>query len=199
VDNAHSIVVVGASAGGVSALKTLVGSAQSNWPVAMFITLHIGRNRTQLSEVLNRISKLPVQLARHGEWFRRGIYIAPPDRHLLISNGKTLLSEGPKENYCRPAIDPMFRSAAQSYGSKVTGVLLTGHLHDGMNGLFEIDRVGGCTIVQDPNDAEIPEIPLNAISRVQPNYILPLCEIPEAIARCIDMEGTRKRREASHE
>ena len=164
----------------------------------MFITLHIGRNRTQLPAILNFFSKLPVQLASHGECFRRGIYIAPPDRHLL-SNGKTLLSEGPKENYCRPAIDPMFRSAAQSYGPNVTGVLLTGRLYDGMNGLFEIHRAGGCTIVQDPNDAEIPEIPLNAISRVQPDYILPLSEIPHGIARCIDVEGTRKRREASNE
>src|SRR5262249_52921814 len=99
----------------------------------------------------------------------------------------TFLSAGPKENHTRPAIDPMFRSAAANHGDRVIGVLLTGYLQDGMNGLYDIHRHGGCTIVQDPADAEVPEIPRNALRRVDPEYILPLSRIPNAISQQLEM------------
>jgi len=156
----------------------------------MFITLHIGRHRSVIPDILGALTPNPVSMARHGQPFARGIYVAPPDRHLIVSRGKTLLSDGPKENYARPAIDPMFRSAAKVYGSAVVAVLLSGYLSDGMNGLLEVHQAGGYTIVQDPNDAEVPEIPLNAIRKVEPSFVLPLVEIPEAIAWCLK-EGKR--------
>lgn len=168
-----------------------MSGVEPNWPVVMFITLHIGRNRSQLHNILGALSPVPVSIARHGERFDRGIYLAPSDRHLIISNGTILLSDGPKENYARPAIDPMFRSAADQYGSRVIGILLTGHLYDGMTGLVAVQEAGGCTIVQDPSDAEVPEIPRNAIGRLKPTFVLPLLEIPNAIVRCIEMEDAR--------
>ena len=98
------------------------------------------------------------------------------------------LSAGPAENHTRPAIDPMFRSAARNHGSSVIGVLLTGYLYDGMNGLYDIHKAGGTTIVQDPVDAEVPDIPRNALARLQPNYVLPLMEIPDAIAERLGIQ-----------
>lgn len=135
-----------------------------------------------MPDILNWDSRLPARFAEHNKSFGRGIYIAPPDRHLLVGNGTMLLSAGPTENHARPAIDPMFRSAARSHGSSVIGVLLTGYLHDGVNGLHDIQKSGGTTIVQDPADAEVPEIPRNALARLQPNHVLPLAKITNAIS-----------------
>ena len=135
-----------------------------------------------MPDILNGISRLPAQFAEHQQNFERGIYIAPPDRHLIVGKTTTALSAGPTENHARPAIDPMFRSAARNHGSRVIGVLLTGYLYDGINGLYEIHRVGGTTIVQDPLDAEVPEIPRNALARLKPDRVLPLTQIPDAIS-----------------
>jgi two-component system chemotaxis response regulator CheB len=179
----NRIVVIGTSAGGVTALRRLIGSFQSDWPLSVFITIHTGNNRSVLPDILNRNSRLPVQFAEHDMPFGRGVYIAPPDHHLLIGTTSTFLSRGPKENHVRPAIDPMFRSAASQHNARVIGVLLTGHLYDGMNGLYDVHRHGGRTIVQDPSEAEAPEIPLNALRRLRPNYVLPLSQIPNAIAK----------------
>jgi two-component system chemotaxis response regulator CheB len=181
---ANTIVVIGASAGGVDALRRLVSQFAPEWPVSVFITLHTGKNPSLMPDILNlnRDSSLGACFAEDQKPFGRGIYIAPPDRHLLIGPTTTLLSAGPKENHTRPAIDPMFRSAAQHHGSRVIGILLTGYLFDGMNGLYDVHRHGGTTIVQDPTDAEVPDIPLNALARLRPDHVLPLAEIPNAIA-----------------
>ena len=186
VRTANTIVVIGASAGGVTVLKSLISRFEPDWPVAVFITLHIGKNLNTLPAILSWDSVLPVQFAEHDKSFSTGVYVAPPDRHLLIGATNTFLSAGPKENHARPAIDPMFRSAAISHGARVIGVLLSGYLQDGMNGLYDIHHHGGCTIVQDPADAEVPEIPLNALRRLSPNYILPVSKIPNAIAEQLE-------------
>ena len=141
-----------------------------------------------MPDILNWNSGLPVGFAEHQKKIARGIYIAPPDRHLIVGNGTMLLSAGPKENHTRPAIDPMFRSAARSHGSNVIGVLLTGYLNDGVNGLYEIQRLGGTTIVQDPADAEVPEIPRNALARLQPDHVLPLGKITNAISERLETQ-----------
>ena len=153
VTAANRIVVIGASAGGLSALRTLLARFDEHWPVSVFITLHIGKNRSLIPDILNWDSRLRAAFAEHQKTFGRGIYVAPPDRHLIIGATTTFLSAGPKENHTRPAIDPMFRSAARHHGDNVIGLLLTGHLYDGANGLYEIHRCGGTTIVQDPTDA----------------------------------------------
>jgi len=181
VASANTIIVIGTSAGGVVALRKLIAAFEPSWPVSVFITIHTGKHRNRMPDILNWDSRLPVRFAEHQKTFGIGIYIAPPDRHLIVGHSATFLSNGPKENHTRPAIDPMFRSAARHHGSHVIGVLLTGHLYDGMNGLYEIDRAGGTTIVQDPEDAEVSEIPRNALARLQPDHVLPLMEIPNAI------------------
>jgi two-component system chemotaxis response regulator CheB len=187
----NRIVVIGASAGGLSALRTLLARFDEHWPVSVFITLHIGKNRSLMPDILNWDSRLHAAFAGHRKTFGRGIYIAPPDRHLIIGETTTSLHAGPKENHTRPAIDPMFRSAARHHGRNVIGLLLTGHLDDGANGLYEIHRCGGTTIVQDPTDAEVPDIPLNALGRLKPHYILPLADMPNAIARELKQRARR--------
>lgn len=177
----NHIVAIGASAGGVSALSRLVAQFDASWPVTVFVTLHIGKNRSLMPEILGRHARIPVETAQDQCAFGRCIYIAPPDRHLLVGPSTISLSSGPKENHTRPAIDPMFRSIARHHGSAAIGVLLTGHLNDGMNGIYEIQARGGTTIVQDPADAEVPDIPSNALRRLTPDYVLPLSKIPSAI------------------
>jgi two-component system chemotaxis response regulator CheB len=181
----NRIVVIGASAGGVRALQRLMAQFQADWPVVVFVTLHTGRHRSLMPDILNWSSPLCARFAEHQKSYDRGIYIAPPDRHLIIGRSTTFLSAGPKENHARPAIDPMFRSGAQTHGPNVIGVLLTGHLYDGVNGLYDIAKCGGTTIVQDPSDAEIPDIPQNALARLKPHYVLPLNAIPNVIAKLI--------------
>jgi two-component system chemotaxis response regulator CheB len=188
VATADTIIVIGTSAGGVMALRKLIGTFDASWPVSVFITIHTGNNRNRMPDILNWNSRLPVGFAEHHKEFGRGIYLAPPDRHLIVGNGTMLLSAGPKENHTRPAIDPMFRSAARSHGSDVIGVLLTGYLYDGVNGLYEIQRLGGTTIVQDPADAEVPEIPRHALARLQPDHVLPLAKITKAISERLETQ-----------
>jgi two-component system, chemotaxis family, protein-glutamate methylesterase/glutaminase len=178
----NRIVVIGASAGGVSALKSLINAFDPDWPVSVFVTLHSG-SKSILPDILNWSAPILVQFAEHESAFNSGcVYVAPPDRHLLIGATTTLLSAGPKENHTRPAIDPMFRSAAYHHGTRVIGLLLTGYLHDGINGLHDIHSHGGCTIVQNPSDAQVPELPRNALRRLNPDYVLSITEMPKAIA-----------------
>jgi two-component system, chemotaxis family, protein-glutamate methylesterase/glutaminase len=189
-----SIVVIGASAGGVVALRSLISQFNPEWPVATFITLHSGKHRSLMPQLLNWHSPVRACFAQDDKPFGRGIYVAPPDKHLLIGDSTTTLSSGPKENHTRPAIDPMFRSAAYHHGSRVIGVLLTGYLFDGMNGIYEIHRHGGTTIVQDPADAEVPDIPANALTRLRPDYVLPLADIPRAVAEQLQRQRSMEAR-----
>jgi two-component system chemotaxis response regulator CheB len=159
------------------------------WPAAYFITLHTGP-RSLLPQVLQPSCVLPVKHAEHQEPIRIGtVYVAPSDHHLEIGTNDIQLSRGPKENWCRPAIDPMFRSAALAHGRSVIGVLMTGLLYDGANGLAVIQGCGGRTIVQDPDDAAAHEMPTAALRRLAPHYIVPLHEIGSVMGLCI---GRRK-------
>jgi two-component system chemotaxis response regulator CheB len=191
---ANTIIAIGTSAGGVVALRTLVECFDASWPVSVFITIHVGKNRSLMPDILNHSSPMHTTFAEHQKMFSRGtIYVAPPDRHLIIGHTSMFLSPGPKENHTRPAIDPMFRSAAQHHGPKVIGVLLTGHLFDGVNGLYEVQQCGGTAIVQDPMDAEIPEMPRNALSRLKPDYVVPLTELPNVIEQLLNGKQGAKR------
>ena len=179
------LIVIGASAGGVSALRSLVAGLRPDLASPILIVLHIGAHRSLLPEVLNTRGLL-VKHAEEGEPILPGqIYIAPPDRHMTILDGCVQLTRGPKENWARPAIDPLFRSAAQSHGPAAIGVILTGRINDGTLGLGEIKRRGGITIVQDPNDADYPEMPRSAAAHVKVDYCLPLAEIPGLLNRLV--------------
>ena len=137
-----------------------------------------------LADILDRAGMLPAMSAKDGERIRPGtIYVAPPDCHLLIEPNLVRVTRGPKENRFRPAVDPLFRSAAQTYGPRVVGVILTGYLDDGTAGLWTVKQLGGTTIVQDPYDALVPFMPQNALAHVKVDYCLPVEEIAPLLVR----------------
>ena len=179
------IVVIGASAGGIEALRVLVGRLPVDFPASLFIVLHTSPEApSMLANILERSGKLTAVTPCDGERIRPGtIYVAPPDRHLLIEPNVVRVTRGPKENRFRPAIDPLFRSAAQTYGPRVIGVILTGYLDDGTAGLWTVKQLGGTAVVQDPEDAIVPFMPLNAMTHVKVDYSLPLEEIAPLLVR----------------
>jgi two-component system chemotaxis response regulator CheB len=189
----QNIIVMGASAGGVEALRVVAGGLPADLPAAVFVVLHIGTGsdgQSYLPNILSRAGPLPALHPHDGESIEHGrIYVAPPDQHLLIRKGTIHLSRGPKENRTRPAINPLFRSAAKSYDGRVAAVILTGMLDDGVSGLAEIKRAGGVAVVEDPGSAMFPSMPSHAIARVDVDYVLPL----EAIAGQISHLATTER------
>jgi two-component system, chemotaxis family, protein-glutamate methylesterase/glutaminase len=175
----RDIVVVGASAGGVHALKVLIESWPRDFRAAVFIVLHTTPyGESALPQILNGRGALFAGHAVDGEEIVFGrIYVAPPDRHLLVAEGHVHLSHGPKENRTRPAINMLFRSAAMAYGPRVIGVVLSGILDDGTLGLWEIKRRGGIAVVQEPDDAEYSEMPASALRNVDIDYRIPLQQL----------------------
>lgn len=182
---ARDIIVIGTSAGGVSALRTLVRQLPPDLPATIFIVQHISSGHSgRLPTLLERAGTLKVSYAKDRERFINGhVYVAPPDHHLIIEDGYMRLSQGPKENRTRPAIDPLFRSAALIYRSRVVGVVLTGELDDGTAGMWSVKYRGGTTVVQDPQDAEHPGMPRSAADNVKIDYCLPLSEIGPLLVR----------------
>ena len=162
----RDVVVVGASLGGVDALQALVGGLPADLPAAVFVVQHVAAaSPGVLGGILDRRGPLPARLAQDGEPVEPGrIYVAPPDRHLLVTPGAVRLSDGVRENRARPAVDPLFRSAAVAYRSRVVGVVLTGALDDGAAGLRAVTRCGGLAVVQDPADAAYPDMPRHALA-----------------------------------
>lgn len=172
------MIVIGASAGGVEALRALVEALPADLRAAVFIVLHVGSHKSELPFLLDRLGGLPARHAEDGEPIKPGqIYVAPPDHHLVIERGRISLTKGPRENWARPAIDPLFRSAADVYGANVIGVILTGALNDGTAGLYQVAQAGGTTIVQDPADAINPSMPRSALAHVAVDHCLPLARI----------------------
>jgi two-component system, chemotaxis family, protein-glutamate methylesterase/glutaminase len=191
-----AIVVVGASAGGVDGLRRFVGGLPPDLPASVAIVLHISpTSRSLLPQVLSRATRLPVAHAVDGEEPQDGhIYVAPPDLHLVVDERAFRLTHGPTENGTRPAIDPLFRSAARSYGQRAVGVVLSGSLDDGTGGLFDIKRHGGVTMVQDPADASYPDMPLSAIEHVEVDVIAPADELPKHVAAAVRIRHRVARR-----
>jgi two-component system chemotaxis response regulator CheB len=181
----RDIVVVGSSAGGVAALVRICSGLPGDCPAAILIAQHVApASRSVLPELIRRAGPLPARHPDDGEVIQPGqIYVAPPDLHLLVRPGSLILRRGPYENRTRPAADPLFRSAAISYGPRVIGVVLTGLLDDGTAGLVAIKRCGGMSVVQDPADALWPEMPRNALKNDSPDYSAPVAELPALLAR----------------
>jgi two-component system chemotaxis response regulator CheB len=181
----HDIIVVGASAGGVETLQKLVALLPADLPASVFVVQHTSPHaRSQLPEILTRRGPLPASFARDREEILLGrIYVAPANCHLLIEPGVLRVVRGPRENRHRPAIDPLFRSAAWAYGPRVVGVVLTGYLDDGTAGLWAIKTCGGVTIVQAADDALHADMPRNAARAADVDHSLPVSEIAPLLDR----------------
>ncbi len=184
----HNIVVVGASAGGVDALRKLFSQFSARVQASFFVVLHIPpESPSLLASLLDTVGPLVAKTAEDHEPIRPGrIYVAPPNHHLLVKPGHVRLQRGPRENRHRPAIDPLFRSAAIAYPTQTIGVVLTGYLDDGSSGLLSIKRCGGIAIVQDPEDADYPDMPTNAIAAFERvDHQLPLRDMGRVIEKLV--------------
>ncbi|MET0398217.1 MAG: chemotaxis protein CheB [Longimicrobiaceae bacterium] len=183
----RDIIVVGASAGGIGALKTVLGGLPRDLDAAVFVVMHVAADGPGiLPRILQESCALPVEHARDGEEIRRGrVYVAPPDCHLLVERDRVRVSRGPKENLCRPAIDPLFRSAAYVFGPRVVGVVLTGRLDDGTAGLWAVKRRGGAALVQDPEEATYPSMPRSAIRYVEVDEVAPVAALAPLLTRLV--------------
>lgn len=184
---------MGASAGGIPPIQRVISALPADFPAAVFITIHTAAESPGfLSNVLGRTSHLPVNYAEDGESIKKGrIYLAPPDRHMLLENGAIRVTAGPRENRHRPAIDTLFRSAARAYGPRVLAVLLSGSLDDGTAGLSAVTHHGGLTIVQDPSEARFAAMPENALRNDSPQYVLSVRQIAATLVKQV-ANGSRR-------
>src|SRR5262245_8742383 len=187
----RDIVVVGGSAGAIGALADVVAELPADFPAALFVVIHIPANTASvLPQILSRRGKLPAAHPINGCRIERGrIYVAPPDHHVLIADGRIGVTRGPRENGHRPAIDPLFRSAARAHGPRVVGVVLSGNLDDGSAGLREITLRGGIGIVQDPAEALYPDMPRNALEYGNGHHTLPIAQIGAFLRRVVREPG----------
>ena len=181
----HDIVAIGASAGGVSVLKSLVEGLPADPPAAVFVVMHLPPEApSMLPRILSRAGPLEAVWPEDGDPIQNGrIYVAPPNLHMLLENGTIRLSRGPKENLHRPAVDPLFRTAALAYGPRAVGVVLSGALDDGTAGLRAIKRRGGVAVVQDPEEALVPGMPQSALRYVDVDHRLPVDKIAPLLSR----------------
>ena len=183
---ASHAIVIGASSGGVSALLELAAAFPVGLDAVVGVVLHIGNQCSILPELLSRRAAWPAVQPEDGAELVPGtIFVAPPDRHMLFTADTVRLSRGPRENHARPAVDPLFRSAALEWRERLIGVVLTGHLDDGTAGLAAVKACGGTAIVQDPATAFEPSMPANALANVKVDGCLPLAEIAPALVRLV--------------
>lgn len=179
----RDIIVIGASAGGVQALQELTRGLPRDLPAAVFVVVHTSPHSPGiLPQILDRSGPLPAQAAEHDAPIEPGrIYVAPPDHHLLLKADRMVLAKGPRENGFRPAADPLFRTAARVFGPRAVGVVLSGGLDDGTEGLALIKQHGGVGIAQDPDDATFPGMPSSAIAHVELDHVLPAVRIAQVL------------------
>ncbi|AHG89779.1 CheB methylesterase [Gemmatirosa kalamazoonensis] len=185
----HDLIVVGASAGGVEALATLVAGLPSDLPAAVCVVVHMRPfAESHLADVIDRVAALPAVTAEHGMRLRPGaIHVAVPDHHLLVERDGDAavlrLTRGPRENRNRPAVDPLFRSAALAFGPRVIGVVLSGALDDGTAGMWTVKDRGGIVVAQDPSDALVPSMPRSVIEEVGADHVAPAGELGPLLGR----------------
>ncbi|MXV16627.1 chemotaxis protein CheB [Hufsiella ginkgonis] len=184
------VVVIGTSAGGLKALMELTKQLGDDFPAPVLVVQHISADASGdvLLDALRKTSGLKCSRALNGAPMLAGhLYLAPSDHHLMVGDTDTLLvTKGAQENRWRPAIDPLFRSAAVTFGNRAIGIILTGYLDDGTAGLVAISRCGGSSIVQDPDDADYPDMPKNALNQVKADYCVPIAEMGDILKTLVN-------------
>ena len=176
----NRIIVIGTSAGGLEILNNLIQQLPEQLPAAVFIVVHMAATSSAefVTTRLQKFTQHTCKVAKSGEHIQAGtIYLAPADHHLLLSGKHVMVTQGPRENQFRPSIDTLFRSAAAYYDSAVIGIILTGMLQDGTAGMDAIKRSGGITVVQNPEDAQFPDMPLSVLKNVEVDFNVRLAEI----------------------
>ena len=193
----RDVIVIGASAGGVIALSDLFASLPADLPATIAVVLHRSASPGELAHVLGRRSKLPVLEPNGVAPLKSGvIYLAPADHHLLFEDHRVVIQRGPKEHSTRPAIDPLFRSAAASFGERAAGILLTGCGEDGVSGLIAISEASGVTLAQDPDDAYMPYLPMNALRFDDVAGVFPLRDLPSVVNALANGKPVQRRSRA---
>src|SRR5688572_9307843 len=195
MSNSNWIVVVGASAGGMQALKELAGALPATFSAPVCIVQHMApdADATILANLLASSGPLPCAVAKDKQRLKPGrMYVAPADNHLLIKHAAMIVTKGARENRYRPGIDPMFRSAAVSHGTRVISVVLTGNLDDGTEGTAAVKRCGGVTVVQDPKDAAYPDMPRSALS-AGVDHCVPMRELGILLDRLVRTRPGKRR------
>ncbi|ACT96376.1 chemotaxis protein CheB [Dyadobacter fermentans] len=197
----RNIIVIGASMGGFDALRKMFAELPADLDAAIFIVWHMSPFvRGVLPQTLNKLCGIPAAHAFDGEPIAMNrIYVAPPDHHMILEDGMIRVTHGPKENRFRPAVDPLFRSAAYIYGNRVIGVILSGALDDGTAGLWTVKYLGGLALVQNPLDAEVASMPESAIRQVKTDYIVPLAETAQLLVRLASEQVGEKKPAAMKE
>lgn len=191
----RDVVVIGASAGGIPALTTVLQGLPAGLHLAIFVVVHSSAdNPGRLPDVLGKRARYPAAFANDGEPIRHGrVYVAPADRHMTIDDGRVVVTRGPRENRFRPAVDPLFRTAAESYGQRVIAVVLSGALGDGSHGLAMVKKRGGVAVVQDASDAAVPSMPLSALKAVAADHVVPSRAMPALIAQLAGAAPSKRR------
>ena len=197
----HDIIVIGASTGGVEALIQLAKQLPRDLAASVLVVLHVSsQHRSYLPEILSRSGPLPAHHPKDGEPLEQGrIYVAPNDRHLLVEPGRVKVVKGPLENGHRPAVDPLFRSAASAYGPRVVGAVLTGALDCGTAGLIAVKKEGGVAVVQDPRDALCPDMPRSALEFVAADHCVPMAEMASLLVRLVSKPVTPRTRKRTRQ
>lgn len=189
----RNIVVIGASAGGFEAIHALTAALPRGLDAAVLIVWHISPDvHGVMPQVLNRLQVLPAAHGVDNEPLQTGrIYVAPPDHHMLVEEGRIRITRGPKENRFRPAVDPLFRSAARAYGTRVIGIILSGALDDGTAGLWAIKQYGGIAMAQDPAEAIVSSMPRSAIDTVRVDHVLPIAAMAATLTKLVAEPASR--------
>lgn len=183
----HDIITLGASAGGVEALRALASGLPGDLDASVFAVLHVPpHSPSNLPDILSRSGPIQAEHAQDGAAIRPNrIYVAPPDKHLMVEAGRMIVRRGPKENRFRPSIDALFRSAAYVFGPRTIGVIMSGVLDDGTSGLWSIKRLGGLAVIQEPDDAIHPEMPRNAMEYVNIDHVIRAAELGPLLGRLV--------------
>ncbi|MGE0258465.1 MAG: chemotaxis protein CheB [Alphaproteobacteria bacterium] len=180
----RDVIAIGGSAGALDVMLAVVGGLPADFGGNVFVVSHIGAHRSHLPQLLSRAGPLPASHPEDGETIRPGVvYIAPPDRHMLVLGHAIRLSRGPRQHFTRPAINPLFHSVARNFGPRAIGVVLSGTGSDGATGLHAIRQAGGLAVIQDPATALYPDMPRNAARAVRPNHLVAIDELPGLLMR----------------